>query len=139
MDFVRIASMTSPLLVILICGCGPRVAEVRGKVTFDGKSVTAGLVTFAPKGVEGKFEAGKPATAVVDQNGEFKLSTFQEGDGALVGVHNVSYQAPGPPRDDIPKMAEAYKQFGHLRLKSGFEFEVKPGVNNIKLELERAQ
>ena len=136
---MRRYSILAPILLILVSGCGPQIAEVRGKVTFEGKPVTAGIVTFAPKVPEGQFLAGRPASAMPDEKGEFRLTTNSKGDGALVGIHNVTYQAPGPARDDHAVSAERFKNFGNLRLKAGFEFEVKPGVNNITLELERVQ
>jgi hypothetical protein len=138
-SIVRYSLILAPLAVILVSGCGPQIAEVRGKVTFEGKPVTAGIITFAPKVPDTQFVAGRPASAMPDDKGEFRLTTNSKGDGALVGTHNVTYQAPGPPRDDSPVSAERFKTFGNLRLKSGFEFEVKPGVNNVTLELERAQ
>jgi hypothetical protein len=124
--------------LILASGCGPQIAEVRGKVTFEGKPVTAGIVTFAPKVADDQFLAGRPASAMLDEQGEFKLTTNRKGDGALVTTHRVTYQAPGPPRDDDPQSEERYKRFANLRLKAGYEFEVKPGVNNVTLELEPA-
>ena len=132
-------SIVAPIFLLLASGCGPQIAEVRGKVTFEGKPVTAGIVFFAPKAPDTQLVAGRPASAMVDEKGEFRLTTNSKGDGALVGTHRVTYQAPGPPRDEHPQSAENFKNFGNLRLKSGFEFEVKPGVNNITLELERAQ
>lgn len=139
MTSVRMNRILAPIALILLVGCGPNIADVRGKITFDGKPVTAGIVTFAPKVPENQFDAGKPATAMPDENGEFRLSTFRKGDGALIGTHNVTYQAPGPPRDNHPQTAENYKKFGNVRLKADYTVEVKSGVNNITLELERAQ
>jgi hypothetical protein len=113
------------------------MGDVRGKVVFEGKPVTAGIITFAPKVPEGQFLAGRPSSASPDLNGEFTLTTERKGDGALVGVHNVTYQAPAPPRNGNPAGMENANKFGDLRLKPGYTVEIKPGTNNITLELER--
>jgi len=127
---------------IFLLGCGPKMGQVHGKITFEGKPVTAGSVNFAPKGDDGQFESGSSAQAAPDENGEFQLSTKTKNDGALVGRHEVSFLAPGPPRVTDPslhaKLMESHKKFGNLRLPPGYVVEVKPGVNNITLELERA-
>lgn len=80
-------------LLITLSGCSgnPSTAKVTGKVTYDGGPVTSGSVTFAPvSGTE-----GKPATGVVQSDGSYALSTYAEGDGAVVGSHRVTYVAGG--------------------------------------------
>ena len=123
-----------------LAGCGrAKMGQVFGKITFQGEPVTAGSITFAPQAPEDQFEAGKSASGVPDDNGEFQLSTFRKDDGALVGPHIVSYQAPGPPETVDPvvfaQRLERYKKYGKLKMPTGHVVEVKPGKNEITLEL----
>jgi len=117
------------------------MGEVRGKLVYNGKPVPEGSVLFAPKVDSESVEAGKPASGSPDQNGEFQLSTFRENDGALVGTHIVTYSAPPAPqtidKEIRAKQALVYKEFGRLKLPPGYTVEVKPGRNDIVLELKK--
>lgn len=80
-------------------GCGPSrdpnlppTAYVSGQVTYNGKPVDQGTVTFHPIGV------GNPGVGLLDENGKFELSTYTPGDGAVVGQHSVTIDIP-PPLD----------------------------------------
>ena len=127
------------LIPVLSTGCGSKMAPVHGKLVFEGKPVTAGSVSFAPKG-EG-FDVGKPATGTPDENGAFQLSTYALNDGALVGTHVVIYSPPEAPTTDDPvmrpKLMKEFQQFGQLKLPPNHEVEIKPGKNEITLELRR--
>jgi len=127
--------LTPPLL----SGCGAKMGDVYGKVVFDGKPVTAGSIIFAPKAPPDQFEAGRPSSGVPNEAGEFQLSTFREHDGALIGQHVVSYLAPQTPETIDPvlyaKRLELHKKFGKLKLPKDYVVEVKPGRNEITLEL----
>jgi hypothetical protein len=85
------------LLLTLLCGCGsglPERGKVTGKVTFNGKPVPEGTVTFYPK-------TGRSATGRIQPDGTYTLTTFDEGDGAIVGSHEVTIEAlrfAGGPR-----------------------------------------
>ncbi len=72
------------------CGGGEQTYRVTGKVTFpDGKPLTGGQVEFR--------SLTKPlliARADVEEDGSFQLSTFQSGDGALLGEHEVAVHPP---------------------------------------------
>jgi hypothetical protein len=71
------------------CGAGgggkaPDLIPVKGKVSFKGKPLTKGTVTFEPDGF------GRPARGDLQSDGTFVLGTLKEGDGAVVGEHRVS-------------------------------------------------
>jgi len=75
--------------VLLIAGCGsgrPTTVPVRGKVTFDGKPVPTGRITFYPA-------EGRSATGAIGPDGSYTLTTFEPGDGALPGKHRVTIRA----------------------------------------------
>lgn len=77
-------------------GCSERPFPVRaasGKILCAGQPVTGGTVTFIPVREEHIQESGKAATAVVNQDGTFILSTYGRFDGAIIGKHRVVYQS----------------------------------------------
>jgi hypothetical protein len=126
-------------LVALAClaGCGEgKTAPVNGRVKFkDGSdvSVLAGYsLTFESDG-------GK-ASAVGDVNpdGTFKLSTFGANDGAVPGKYRVAINQPNnPDPDKPPTKSKLPAKYANLD-SSSLSVEVKPGQNNIELELEKA-
>jgi hypothetical protein len=80
---VRLASL---VLLAISAGCGsgrPEMLPVTGTVTYDGKPVEMASVTFLAKN-------GRPATAETDSEGRFQLTTFEPGDGAVLGEHIVT-------------------------------------------------
>lgn len=88
---------------LLAVGCGeslPRTIPVRGKVTWQGKPLGTGSVTFTP--VESDAGAPlRPARGVLNPDGTYRLSTFRTYDGAMPGQYAVvvtSYTT-NPPLD----------------------------------------
>jgi hypothetical protein len=67
----------------------PKLGKVHGTVTFKGKPVESGTVTFNP--VLGKGgETGQNSTGQIESDGTYEMTTFNTGDGALLGQHIVS-------------------------------------------------
>jgi hypothetical protein len=102
MRFVRY--LLAVYLVVLLAGCGgdSRLARVSGTVRYNGKPLANAYVGFWPE------EPGlRAASATTDANGRYRLTTFQDHDGAMIGKHRVVIRAeeipPGPPKaaDDI--------------------------------------
>ena len=84
-------------LVALPLGCGgdpskPKLGRVSGTVTYKGEPVTKGVVSFVPAGGPG-VETGQPAAGEIGSDGSYELTTFDEGDGAVLGEHVVLVQA----------------------------------------------
>jgi hypothetical protein len=79
------------ILVGSLAGCGPdnglALANVEGRVTYKGRSLTAGEVVFLPDDSKGTI--GPPARGTISREGTYILSTEYAGDGALVGFHRV--------------------------------------------------
>lgn len=65
------------------CGGGPEMAEVDGKVTFQGKPLDKIQVEFWPTG------DGPRSMGVTDEAGHFVLTTDGSRKGAVVGSHKV--------------------------------------------------
>lgn len=79
------------------CARSPyELAPVEGVVTIDGAPFTEGKVMFAPiaQGSDGK--AGRTAFGRLDAAGRFTLSTYEEGDGCVVGDHWITLVRLGP-------------------------------------------
>jgi hypothetical protein len=77
---------------LFLASCGPaNMARVSGRVTCRGKPVAEAVITFSPMPKnEGDRESGKAAAGSTDADGKYVLTTFRQGDGALIGNHRVS-------------------------------------------------
>jgi hypothetical protein len=80
----------------------PPLAPVSGKLTYDDGSPVPGAriqVVFLPLVPEGQTSPrDKPSIADISpETGEFKFtSTYEEGDGATVGLHRIMLTVLGP-------------------------------------------
>lgn len=100
-------------LGLMFTGCGPSrdpnlppTAPAGGTVTYNGKPIDHGAITLHPLG------EGNPAVGAIDANGNFELSTYARGDGAVLGQHKVTVDIP-PPLDgmhagEVLKVPKAY-------------------------------
>ncbi len=120
----------------LACGpSGPEMAKVSGKVTYKGKPVMKGTVTFVATNPTRHNAVGQ-----LDPNGSYRLQTEQPGDGAEVGDYDVTVyshddvildytpKVPVPPKILTPEKYENPKT-------SGLKRTVKSGSNTFDLEL----
>jgi hypothetical protein len=102
------ALLPSLLLLAALAGCdgGPQIVPLKGKVVYKGQPLTFGSVMLQPEG-------GQPATAVIEPDGTFVLSTHSPGDGATVGQNRVrvtSYEGQAP---DAKRSAETELALGN--------------------------
>jgi hypothetical protein len=123
-------------LMPLACGqTGPEMARVTGTVTYKGKPVPKGTVSFVAT------KAGqRNATGTLDQSGSYQLQTENPGDGAELGDYDVAifsheeqvldYQPKVPVKVErlIPEKYENPKN-------SGLKRTVKSGSNKVDFEL----
>ena len=80
-------ALLSTLVMATLLGCGdsgPKTYKVSGTVKLGGKPVEGALVVFTPSG------EGKSAVGSTNDKGEFKLSTFGPGDGAVAGSYKIA-------------------------------------------------
>jgi hypothetical protein len=101
---------------VAVFGCGsggPTMGRVSGTVTFQGKPLDSGTVTFIA--TDGK---NPNATGAIKPGGTYSLQTSEPGDGAVVGDYKVaitdvdpsSFNTPLPgapaavPKSAIPKL-----------------------------------
>jgi hypothetical protein len=84
----------------MFSGCGesnrPATAPVRGQLTFQGKPVGGATINFLCRG------APRLATGTTDEAGNYRLSTFEPNDGAIVGTHMVTVRKDVPGLDALP-------------------------------------
>jgi hypothetical protein len=144
---VRSSSATSLAVVfsIAVLGCGGNsgdlsTAPVKGKVTHNGQPVTGGSVIFSPIAASAgtkPTQTGKSGVGNVGNDGSFTLSTYGNGDGAVVGKHRVTYSAPAVEIDEAQHKEDSkppVSPYAGLVPKDK-EVEVKPGSNTIDIEL----
>ena len=79
-----ILTFSACCLISSACSDGTlETAPVKGTVTIDGKPLPHGTVMFVPS-------KGRAARGEIQADGSFELSTYSEGDGAIVDEHRVS-------------------------------------------------
>lgn len=143
--YLRLTPFTllpSLVLFAALSGCdnGPQIVPLKGKVTYKGAPLKFGSVMLQPV-------AGQPATAVIEPDGTFILSTNKSGDGATVGENRVrvtSYEGQAP---DAKRSADTELALGNSLIpvkytdttSSGIVVEVKPSGNeDLLIELTDA-
>jgi hypothetical protein len=73
------------------CGCGtgaPPLYEVSGRVTFGGRGLTAGSISFHPA-AGNSFQSDSPSSQL-QLDGSFRMKTFPWGFGVPQGVYEVT-------------------------------------------------
>ena len=90
------------LLLGTISGCGGsgskrKLVQVSGTVTFEGKPLTSGTITFVAEGPSPVNAAGE-----ISKSGTYTLSTERPGDGASPGTYKIRIESWASP----PKMDE---------------------------------
>jgi hypothetical protein len=138
------AAAVAVAVVLMSGGCGPRrptTVPVRGTVMLNGRPLEGATILFQP-------EAGTPGRAVTSSDGSFTLTTFEEGDGALVGRHRVAVKkftmsglsevggVTGPVAAGEVKEQWVTPRKYATPATSGLEVEVGPGMEAVRLDLE---
>jgi|GEM_PF-3557308 len=124
------------LAVLFVCaGCGQDfqkpVVPVSGFVRVDGDPVTEGYIVLNP--VPGSdadpLTSGKAASGTFSSDGSFELTTYETGDGAIVGKHIARFFKPDP-EDDEQIVKDQYLPGG-----KEVELEVIEGENRFDINL----
>lgn len=121
---------------LFLCGgCGEdfqkTVVPVSGFVRVDGDLVTEGYIvlTPVPSSDADPLNSGKSASGTFSSDGTFELTTYEKGDGALVGKHIAHFYKPDP-EDDEQVVEEKYFPGGQE-----VELEVIDGTNRFDIHL----
>jgi hypothetical protein len=93
--------LVSIALLALVVGCSSGnefpTAKVRGKITYRNNPVPNGTVLFVPQG-------DKPtATGELNSDGTYELTTYEPGDGAVLGPHTIMITAVEEMTDKLPE------------------------------------
>jgi hypothetical protein len=136
-------------IVFGLAGCRgdsgrPPLGKVTGKVTLNGQPVTSGSVIFTPIAGQGG-NTGQPAIGQIEPDGSYTLTTFNTGDGAILGQHAVTVETRDmskftPPtkgqriKYELPKSLTPRKYADPQT--TPFRFTVEPGSNTINLDMK---
>src|SRR6056297_171841 len=85
-------SVTVVAATLLLAGCGGgdfEVAPTTGVVRCNGRPIEGGLVFFEPTRTGDSAIVGKVGLGVIDEQGQFSVSTYGDSDGAVVGPHVI--------------------------------------------------
>jgi hypothetical protein len=99
------ASVLFPLL--LLCGCGgsdgsgAKLAPVKGRVIYKNEAVFGSNIYFMPDADRGN--QGAMATAILQKDGSFTMSTYPKGDGVAPGAYKVTVDLPRRPEEELKK------------------------------------
>ena len=97
----------------LLAGCSasnlPQIVPVTGTVTWQGAPVAGAQVMFMPRG-------SRPANGTTNEQGQFKLATMGQADGAVVGAHTVTITKRVPTSNEpyAPERSEIPPAYGSL-------------------------
>jgi hypothetical protein len=99
--FLQTVGVMTLLVAAIGCGGKYKPVPVSGVVTLDGQPLKKATVYFYAVGNE---RDGRPAYGTTDDNGEFKLSTMGNNDGALPRKYKVviAQYVPTNPNLKIP-------------------------------------
>ena len=135
---LRIIGSACVCLAVAGCGAsGPEMARVRGTVSYQGKPLTKGTITFVSTD-----EKRPNATSAIGADGSFDLQTVEPGDGAQLGDYVVTVSGIGTDEilDYIPKKPVENKspiplKYGAVDT-SGLKQTVKSGRNHFDIKLD---
>jgi len=121
------------------CSNGPKLYPVHGKVVYpDGSPMLGGAVMFEP--VDNPLKVMSQGT-IDNDTGAFTLTTYKEGDGALVGRYRVILRGrrsnPKSAIVDPVTIGQIHPRFQDFAT-SGLEFTVEPKDNEFVIKVEKA-
>ena len=137
-------SLLAILATALISGCGggnadnKPTATVTGKVTYNGQPVPGGSLLFSPIRDAKSNMPGKAGQATIKSDGTYSVTTYTDGDGAVIGSHRLSFSAPAVAQPQAPAgghvAAPPPSPYDGLSPKQA-EVAVVKGDNKIDIEL----
>jgi hypothetical protein len=122
---------SSAALLVAACftGCSdgrPVIVPVSGQVLLDGKPLTYGFVRFSPG--DGRVSMGR-----LDENGRFRLTCYESGDGAIVGTHRIAVQTHEILKDAKIKWHAPRKYANYAT--SGLTQEISQPTDSVVIKL----
>ena len=140
---MRLSTVICLGIGLLLSGCNgsPATVPVTGTVTYQGKPLESGTIIFESPG-------SRPATGKIVDGKITDVTTYEPGDGAPVGKHQVAIQAvteagSAVAADPSQGTGTGYMQSTSLiptaygdPATSGLTAETKPGMNELSFELK---
>ena len=132
----RAALLAAALLALTPIGCGVSgMGSVSGRVTYQGKPVPKGTITFVTR-----LPNKRNAVGALQADGSYQLQTEQPGDGAGVGDYVVTvYAHDEPVLDYIPAKPVKPKLLAPAKYEnpdtSGLKATVTSGSNRFDFTL----
>jgi hypothetical protein len=126
----RLAAGAALTAAFLVVGCGdggPKIVPVSGSVTIDGQPLTYGHVQVLPAG-------WRPASARLDGNGRFTLTTTNPNDGCAVGTHPAVVLAGESLTPETMKW-HAPEKYANAST-SGLTVTITGPTDDLKIELK---
>ncbi|GIW88210.1 MAG: hypothetical protein KatS3mg108_2534 [Isosphaeraceae bacterium] len=128
-----LVSTLAVALAIVPTGCSEQsnrepVYPVTGRVLFEGQPAFNAFVIFHP--APGSPPNAQAAHGKADEQGDFRLSTYNSFDGAHAGLYRVSIIWPELTEDLEDGPDRLNGRFANPA-SSPFQVEVKPGQNTI--------
>jgi hypothetical protein len=108
------------------CGGAGKPVPVRGTVLLDGQPLSGATVTFMPM-----ENVGRSASGMTVEDGSFRLTTFNQNDGALPGEYKVTVTLEEAGEVLKPSGAE-YPMQGSVKEKREFFAKVGKGGRERK-------
>jgi hypothetical protein len=117
------------LLAVAAAGCSDGRAKrvpVSGVVKIDGVPVPTGFITFVPT-------EGRSASGDIDSEGRFTLSSYEPGDGVLIGTHNVEVMAREAVSETSARWHAPKKYTSHKT--SGITVDIDQPTSDLEINL----
>jgi hypothetical protein len=98
------------VLLLVLAGCSsekPKLVSVTGKVTHNGKGLTAGSIIFHPD-AGNAYQKDRPSS-LLQLDGSFTMKTFPFGEGVPLGTYKVTLAPELANRIGKPEYASADK------------------------------
>ncbi|QDU53160.1 hypothetical protein [Gimesia panareensis] len=136
-----LAACSMLVLTFALSGCDQQTdqsptALVKGVISFQGKPLERGEIVFFPEG------GARIAHGKIQPDGSYQLTTYEEGDGALLGNHQITVVSERDMEGVLPEDPEASMEPSLIPTKyslqktSGLTAQVKEGDNEINFDLE---
>lgn len=122
-------------LVALAVGCGggdvPKLGQVTGIVTFDGKPLEGATVTFEPAAGGATTSIGK-----TDAAGAYELFYTKDAKGATIGDHTVRITSYGSIGEGCDRKIVPEKVPARYNVRSELTAKVARGSNTFPFDLK---
>ncbi len=129
-------------VVALSVGCGsseelrPTLQSVQGKLTINGRPAEGATLILQPAAQKNFDSRGTRPTANVAPDGTFKVTTYQDGDGAPVGDYAVGVLWFATTASSVDRLGGAYS----MPDQTGIRLSIKAGGSQLEpIEIKGAR